>query len=100
MLEILVHLDLSPELVPDDYVLMRVEWPDQIAYEAITQFVDDERSVGDEWLEAARSAILLVPSVILPHSFNLLLNCGHVDMSEIKFTVEPLSFDPRLFGDR
>lgn len=100
MLEILVHLDLSPELVPDDYVLMRVEWPDQIAYEAITQFVDDERSVGDEWLEAARSAILLVPSVILPHSFNLLLNCGHVDMSEIKFTVEPLAFDPRLFGDR
>lgn len=53
--------------------------------------------IGDEWAAAATSVVLSVPSVIVPHEFNYLLNPRHPDFSAILVgEQEQLSLDPRL----
>jgi RES domain-containing protein len=55
------------------------------------------QALGDAWLAAGSSAILAVPSVILPSETNYLLNPAHPDFSKIKIAKpEPFAFDPRL----
>ena len=52
---------------------------------------------GDDWLEAAPTAGVLVPSVLIPAEHNLLLNPAHPDFSQVKITgTSSFSFDPRL----
>lgn len=55
------------------------------------------QAIGDRWLSANASAVLQVPSVIIPGEFNYLLNPEHDDFGLIKAaSPEPFSFDPRL----
>jgi RES domain-containing protein len=55
------------------------------------------QAIGDSWLAAKASAVLEVPSVIIPGEFNYLLNPGHPDFVAIRATrPKPFSFDPRL----
>lgn len=37
------------------------------------------QSVGDGWLDNGDTLLMRVPSVVLPHAFNLLLNPAHAD---------------------
>jgi RES domain-containing protein len=53
--------------------------------------------VGDEWVGAARSAVLRVPSVIVPTEHNYLINPNHPDFGRIRLGDEQaFKFDPRL----
>ena len=53
--------------------------------------------LGDNWVKSGASAILAVPSVIIPKEFNYLLNPAHPDFKKIVISQpEPFSFDPRL----
>ena len=53
--------------------------------------------VGDEWVSAARSAVLRVPSVIVPAESNYLINPNHPDFAVMRLGQErPFTFDPRL----
>jgi RES domain-containing protein len=53
--------------------------------------------LGDAWVRAGESAILAVPSVIIPNERNFLLNPGHPDFGRIKRAKsEDFAFDPRL----
>jgi RES domain-containing protein len=53
--------------------------------------------VGDEWVRSGASAVLRVPSVIVPTENNYLLNPNHPDFAAIQLGVaEPFQFDPRL----
>jgi RES domain-containing protein len=53
--------------------------------------------LGDAWLAAGRTAILAVPSVLIPEERNYVLNPTHPDFSRIEISVaEPFVFDPRL----
>lgn len=55
------------------------------------------QAIGDSWLLAKTSAVLQVPSVIIPGEFNYLLNPEHPDFGAINATrPKPFSFDPRL----
>ena len=55
------------------------------------------KQLGDAWVKGARSAILAVPSVIIPSELNYVLNPNHPDFSKIVFgKPKPFSFDPRL----
>ncbi len=101
VLEVLVHLDLSPELVPADYALMHV------AFEANAVSFEDgpvkplspkqSRRFGDAWLEEGRAALLRVPSVIVPESRILVLNPTHPAISTLAPpSWRPFRFDPRL----
>jgi RES domain-containing protein len=55
------------------------------------------RHLGDDWVRQARSAVLSVPSAIIPGESNFLLNPAHPDFRKIQISQpEPFSFDPRL----
>lgn len=83
LLEMLVRMDL--DLVPNTYTLLRVIIPDIID----SQDIDEElpadwrqrfaltRQLGDDWLDKNEIALLQVPSAIVPHARNMLLNPAH-----------------------
>lgn len=55
------------------------------------------QKLGDGWIASAKSAILRVPSVIIPGEYNYLLNPAHKDFKKIKYVDnEPFEFDARL----
>jgi RES domain-containing protein len=98
VLEVRVHLDIPPELLPDDYVLMRVTLPDEPP-EAIADMPVNPQEAGDAWLASGRTAVLRVPSAIVPNTANLLLNPRHPRAAEADIVeTVPFRFDPRLWS--
>lgn len=96
VLEVLVHLDLPPELLPDDYVMMCVELPFRPETPSFAQPYNPE-TAGNTWLRTGETPLLRVPSVLVPHAHNLLLNPVHRTAARAKVTsVEPFVFDPRF----
>ena len=56
------------------------------------------RDLGTNWLQHRRSAILIVPSALLPHENNWLLNPAHPDFTRVRVRKsERFSFDPRMW---
>lgn len=55
------------------------------------------RAIGDRWIKEQSSAVLRVPSIVVPDEYNYLLNPTHPDFSQIKIG-KPTNyyFDPRL----
>jgi RES domain-containing protein len=97
VLEVRVHLDLTPDLLPDDYVLtgIAIDGPD---IEALDTLPEAPQAIGDEWLAEARSPVLRVPSFIVPESFNLLINPAHPQAAGLKVASQrPFRFDARLW---
>lgn len=55
------------------------------------------QQLGDTWIKSSRSAVLKVPSVIIPGESNYLLNTSHPDFKSVRISQpEPFSFDSRL----
>lgn len=54
------------------------------------------RTIGDAWIRNQQSAILFVPSAIIPKEQNVLINPNHPDFKKIKFTNQEFAFDKRL----
>lgn len=55
------------------------------------------RKIGDQWLAAGKTAVLKIPSAIVLHEFNYLLNPNHKDFKKIKLVrIENFRFDPRI----
>jgi RES domain-containing protein len=93
-LEVRVHLDLAFDLLPADYVLMQVGVPDPESIEP----ADTTVTAGDTWLAGMSSATVRVPSVLVPHAWNLLLNPRHPKAAQAEIhEIEPFRFDPRLW---
>lgn len=56
------------------------------------------RAIGAGWIRAAESAVLSVPSVLIPQERNYLLNPAHRDFKKIRIgKPERFSFDPRMW---
>lgn len=52
---------------------------------------------GDEWVCSLRTAILAVPSVIVPEETNYILNPNHPDFGKIVISpAQPFAVDPRI----
>lgn len=107
VLEVLVHLDLPPELLPDDYVLLRLDLAPlsgdggAAVEEGPRTLLDerDSRAFGDAWLAEARTPLLRVPSTIVPEAANLILNPRHPLAARLAPPRQrPFAFDPRLFA--
>ncbi len=90
--EVLVRLELDPKSLPHKYKLLKAEAPDDISMREITKadlpeaWIYDEvttRTIGDEWLTSRETALLRVPSVIVPESFNVLLNPAHPEARKV-----------------
>ena len=53
--------------------------------------------IGDDWLARLTAAVLLVPSVIVPEEYNVLLNPNHPDAGLLTSSVvRQFVYDPRL----
>jgi RES domain-containing protein len=106
LLEILVHLEVDPEDVPDTYQLLAVDIPDDVRFASIeedqlaTGWRSDAtltRSLGDQWLRESQTALMRVPSAIVPASVNWLLNPAHADSANAHIAeIIRAPFDPRL----
>jgi RES domain-containing protein len=79
-LEMRANLDLDFDLIPDDYVLLGID-TNYLAFEDATELGSprERRAFGDRWLSEGRSALLRVPSSIVPESHNILINPRHHD---------------------
>lgn len=54
---------------------------------------------GGAWAAAGRTALLRVPSALVPREANWLVSTTHPDAARITVSPpEPLAWDPRLFG--
>ena len=60
VLEVRVHLDLPPELLPDDYLLLTIDLRD-LATEQVVALPADPAAFGDAWLGDQRSACCRFP---------------------------------------
>lgn len=55
------------------------------------------QSIGDAWLAAAESAVLRVPSVVVPEESNYLLNPTHPDFAGVEIgEAVGVTWDPRI----
>ena len=106
-LEVSVHLDLAEDL-PEDRYYVEIEIPDDIVIlEVEIQDLPDDwnskppslttQAIGDDFVFENESAILKVPSSIVPQEYNYLINPNHPDSKKIKVTDErAMIFDPRF----
>jgi RES domain-containing protein len=59
----------------------------------------ETQQLGAEWIASRRTAILRVPSAIIPSEWNFVLNPAHPDFGRIRIEpAEPFAFDPRLLS--
>ena len=57
------------------------------------------QELGTAWANGANTPILKVPSVVIEHEFNYVLNPLHPDFPQITWdTYIAFSFDPRLLS--
>ena len=95
--------------LPFNRYLVRIAIPDGVwnahqvldpfpgGWDAIPAGLSGKRA-GDGWIAAGKSALLLVPSVIVPDECNVLLNPRHADAAAVTAsTVRRWSYDPRFF---
>jgi len=106
-LERFVHTD--SDLEPTDLLAFPVEINDDIAIEAVEveTLPADWRTfpappalalIGEQWFRSARTAVLSVPSVVVPHERNYVLNPTHREFARIVIgPLEPFTLDPRMW---
>jgi RES domain-containing protein len=104
VLEAMAHLSLELDGVPTTLKLCRLELEDGLAIhqpslpagwqanEAMS------RKVGNAWLTDASTPLMRVPSAILPHSYNMIVNPAHPDVVGriSQASIEPIWIDPRF----
>lgn len=97
VLEVRVHLDLPPSLLPADFVLAQIDCG-ALASDRIDALPVNPREIGDSWLASSTTALMEVPSFIVPESSNVLVNPAHVDAQSIRIvSIRPFVFDERLW---
>jgi len=86
-----LHLDTDDHLETHDESDLPDNWDSFPHLEAT-------RDLGTQWFEAERSAVLAVPSAVLPVAKNYLINPFHPDFHELeRGEPVPFSWDARLF---
>ena len=93
--------------LPDDYKLTEVSIDDTLIESLIIATLPPTwregapfpttRKIGDQWCSEKRSAVLRVPSSVVPQEFNLIVNTEHPDFAKITSRDLGLfEFDSRL----
>jgi RES domain-containing protein len=106
-LEMLVHLDTEELLAR--YVFFAVSFSSSLISEIDASQLPKNwrndppparlKTIGDVWAAAGKSAVLRVPSAIVPGESNFLLNPRHRDFHKVAIDgPEPFRFDSRLKG--
>jgi RES domain-containing protein len=108
LLEILVHFEIEIHDLPARYRLLKISVPDDVRPQRVS--VDEldrdwientqaTRAIGDVWLADSATALLTVPSAIVPETFNVLVNPVHPDAARITIAhATDHVIDPRLLS--
>ena len=107
-LETVLHLRSGG--LPFNRFLVRIDVPDDVwaarvvldplpgGWDAVPPGMTS-RTAGDAWVASSSSALLLVPSVIVPDEYNVLINPQHPDVASITATtIKRWIYDPRFFS--
>jgi RES domain-containing protein len=106
LLEVLVHLQIEGDDLPDSFMLLRISIPNsmrvlELAPPPGEDWKSDEaltRKIGDEWLASKTTALARVPSSIVTGAWNYLLNPDHPDAGNVEIvSVTREKYDRRLF---
>lgn len=104
MLEVLVHANTGK--FPKDQVWTEIVFPKGLLIEEVRS--EDvpgwdkhdftvSRIFGQKWLDAKRSAVLIVPSKIAPQDRNILINLNHPHAAKIRHSrPRAVTWDTRL----
>jgi RES domain-containing protein len=108
LLEVLVHLELNLAGLPRTFKLLKIEAPESITITHIDEQKlaadwandpDSTAEMGSEWLASGSSALLRVPSAIVPETYNYLLNPHHDQAQQVKVVGNrDYPWDRRLFS--
>jgi RES domain-containing protein len=106
LLEVLVHLQFEEGELPETYQLLEISVPENLAVDKLDPPGDGRwkeqpeltQQLGDTWLQSRRTPLAQVPSAIVPHTWNFLLNPEHPDAEKLKIASSTRErFDNRLF---
>ncbi len=107
LLETLVHMEIDSEDRPERFQIVRIEGPDTLSLERLNasalpaNWADDitvTQSFGDGWLSDGRSLLLEVPSVLVPETWNVLVNPRHAEARLLSIAaIYEHAFDSRFF---
>ncbi len=90
----LVRIQVPGELIERARVLLAQDAP--VGWDALP-FAKVSIDYGEAWLDSGDSALLLVPSVIVPEEMNVLINPAHPDAALVSATkIRRWIYDPRL----
>jgi len=106
LLEACVHTSAND--VPPSYTLLAVRAEEPTSVETLDtstlrpdwiDHVEATREIGSAWLRSLRSALLRVPSALVPSTFDLLLNPLHEDAGRVRIeSTYEYPFDLRIKG--
>jgi RES domain-containing protein len=106
-LELFVHVDIDS--VPDQMVAIQADIPESLRIETVRieslptgwrRYPAPEalRDIGAAWVKRASTAILAVPSAVIPAEWNYLLNPAHRDFKRIRLhKPAAFRFDVRMW---
>jgi RES domain-containing protein len=106
-LELFVHVDI--DIAPGELVAIQADIPDNLTIETLKieslprdwrryPGLEALKDIGTVWAERASTAILAVPSTVIPAERNYLLNPAHRDFKRIRLG-KPIAFrfDARMW---
>ena len=103
-LDVLAH----SAMLPTDMIVVQARIPNSIPIQTVEESdllpnwssprpSKKTQDLGTDWIKSKASAVLSVPSVIVPSERNYLLNPAHPDFARIRFyPPRPFTFDRRL----
>jgi RES domain-containing protein len=107
LLETLVHIEIDSEDRPERFQVLRIEGPESLSIEKVqadslspnwAEDMNATQAIGDRWLSEKRSLLLQVPSVLVPETWNVLVNPRHVEINLLKIiAMYEHPFGSRLF---
>ncbi len=108
MIEYFVHIEASDP--PKDLVVAAADIPDNVSRVVLTAEMLPSNwrqvpaapglaAIGDSFAAECKSAVLVLPSALVPSESNWLINPLHVEFPEIQVhPAEPFRYDARFFA--
>jgi RES domain-containing protein len=106
-LELFVHVDT--DLAPAGLIAIAADIPENLTADAVEiaklpknwrayPAPEALKDLGTAWINKSSSAVLAVPSAVIPTEQNYLLNPKHPDFKRIRIqSAVPFEFDPRMW---
>lgn len=107
-----LEMMVQDEALAARYVMIAAQVPDALAIERIEarslpagwrsmRRLETLREIGAEWARSRRSAVLAVPSAVIPAETNFLLNPVHPEFKRIRIgKAAAFRLDPRMLAKR